>query len=337
MASGAEQPRVGVIMGSDSDLGTMKEAGRALRDHGLVPKEDYEFGIVSAHRTTDFMIEYTKGAEERGLQVIIPGAGGSAHLPGMVASETRLPVLGVAVTSTPTTMNPALGSLIRMPEGKPLATFQATRGAYAAGRMASQILAQVNSGANRVAVISGSDDEQATMQHAARALERLGLVAGDDFEEGVFGNEKDAGQFCKQISARGLAAIIVASSHKHRLPSYISAHANVPILGVALPRSPDVMSPSLHDLVNPMEHQPIAAFQSAGGSFNAALKAVRILALSNPDLRPRIDEYNEELATTNMAKHRIMQRLADEGYDELSDDERQQLIDVEVASMNTTS
>lgn len=133
--------RVGVIMGSDSDLKVMRHAGRALTRLGLVNYLDYEDRVISAHRTPKKMIEYANDAEDRGIQVIIAGAGGSAHLPGMVASETALPVLGVAITSSPDTLNRALGSMIGMPEGKPLATFQAEAGAFNAGLFAARILA----------------------------------------------------------------------------------------------------------------------------------------------------------------------------------------------------
>jgi 5-(carboxyamino)imidazole ribonucleotide mutase len=132
--------KVGIIMGSDSDLGVMRHVGRALALLGLEHGLDYEERVVSAHRTPKRMMEYAAQAEERGLRVIVAGAGGSAHLPGMVASETVLPVLGVAVTSSPDTLNRALGSMIGMPEGKPLAVFQGEGGAFNAGLFAVRIL-----------------------------------------------------------------------------------------------------------------------------------------------------------------------------------------------------
>jgi 5-(carboxyamino)imidazole ribonucleotide mutase len=132
--------RIGVIMGSDSDLAVMRHVGRALTGLGLAATVDYEERVISAHRTPRAMVRYAAEAAGRGLQVIVAGAGGSAHLPGMVASETVLPVLGVAVTSSPDTLNRALGSMIGMPEGKPLATFQGTAGAYNAGLFAARVL-----------------------------------------------------------------------------------------------------------------------------------------------------------------------------------------------------
>jgi 5-(carboxyamino)imidazole ribonucleotide mutase len=136
----SESLRIGVIMGSDSDLKVMRHVGRALTALGLASNADYEERVVSAHRTPKLMMDYAAGAEARGLQVIVAGAGGSAHLPGMVASETRLPVLGVSITSNPDTLNRALGSMIGMPEGKPLATFQGEAGAFNAGLFSARII-----------------------------------------------------------------------------------------------------------------------------------------------------------------------------------------------------
>ena len=138
MNSIERSPLVGIIMGSDSDLRVMKPAGDIL-DQFDVP---HEFRVKSAHRTPGKMAEYGRWAVSSGLIVIIAGAGGSAHLPGMVASETRLPVLGVAIESSPDPTNAALGSMIRMPRGIPLATMGKNEAAAAnAGLMAVRILA----------------------------------------------------------------------------------------------------------------------------------------------------------------------------------------------------
>lgn len=146
MSNLKEQMRVGIIMGSDSDLyKTMIFSGRALTRLGLVSNVDFEERIVSAHRTTKFMMEYAEEAEDRGLEVIIAGAGGSAHLPGMTSSETLIPVLGVAVTDNPDVMNRALGSIIGLPEGTPVGAFQGKTGAYNAGLFAARILARHDS------------------------------------------------------------------------------------------------------------------------------------------------------------------------------------------------
>jgi 5-(carboxyamino)imidazole ribonucleotide mutase len=131
-------PIVGIIMGSDSDLKTMKPASDILRFFGV----PHEVRVKSAHRTPEMMAEYGRTAIERGLKVIIAGAGGSAHLPGMIASETRLPVLGVAIEGSADVTNAALGSMVRMPRGVPLATMgKGEAAAENAGLEAVRILA----------------------------------------------------------------------------------------------------------------------------------------------------------------------------------------------------
>ena len=110
--------RVGIIMGSDSDLPVMKNAAAILDEL----KIGYEISIVSAHRTPDKMYRYAKTAEERGLDVIIAGAGGSAHLPGMVAAITHLPVIGVPIKSRSLDGLDSLLSIVQMPAGVPVAT-----------------------------------------------------------------------------------------------------------------------------------------------------------------------------------------------------------------------
>ncbi len=128
-------PRVGIIMGSDSDLPTMEAAIAACREFE-VPTE---VGIVSAHRTPDRMVEYAQTAHDRGLQVIIAGAGGAAHLPGMVAALTPLPVIGVPVASRHLSGLDSLYSIVQMPAGIPVATV-AIGNARNAGLLAVQIL-----------------------------------------------------------------------------------------------------------------------------------------------------------------------------------------------------
>jgi 5-(carboxyamino)imidazole ribonucleotide mutase len=130
------QPLVGIIMGSDSDLPTM-QAAIAVCEEFNVP---YEVGIVSAHRTPDRMVDYAKTAHRRGLKVIIAGAGGAAHLPGMVASLTPLPVIGVPVMTKTLQGLDSLYSIVQMPAGIPVATV-AIGNARNAGLLAIKILA----------------------------------------------------------------------------------------------------------------------------------------------------------------------------------------------------
>lgn len=128
--------KVGIIMGSTSDWETMSEAAKALEEFGVA----YEKRVVSAHRTPDLLVEYAKTARERGLQVIVAGAGGAAHLPGMVASMTTLPVVGVPVKSKALGGLDSLLSIVQMPAGVPVATV-AIGGARNAALVAVSILA----------------------------------------------------------------------------------------------------------------------------------------------------------------------------------------------------
>ena len=132
---------VGIIMGSKSDLPVMQEAIDILKDFGV----EYEVDIVSAHRTPDRMAEYAKSAKKRGLKAIIAGAGGAAHLPGMVASYTTLPVIGVPVNSSNSISGiDSLLSIVQMPGGVPVASM-AVNGSKNAGILAAQIVATADS------------------------------------------------------------------------------------------------------------------------------------------------------------------------------------------------
>ncbi len=127
--------KIGIIMGSDSDLPVMKEAFEVLHELGLLS----EITIVSAHRTPERLFSYAESAVDRGLEVIIAGAGGAAHLPGMIAAITPLPVIGVPVKSKSMSGLDSLYSIVQMPPGVPVATV-AINGAKNAGILAAQIL-----------------------------------------------------------------------------------------------------------------------------------------------------------------------------------------------------
>jgi len=132
-----QKPLVGVIMGSQSDWDTLSHTADALTELGV----PHEVRVVSAHRTPDLMFEYASSAESRGLEVIIAGAGGAAHLPGMVAAKTALPVLGVPVQSQALNGLDSLLSIVQMPAGIPVATFAIGKaGAINAALLAAAIL-----------------------------------------------------------------------------------------------------------------------------------------------------------------------------------------------------
>lgn len=129
------KPRVAIVMGSDSDHTVMREAAAALEQFGI----PHEVSVVSAHRTPKEMIQFAEGARARGVRVIIAGAGGAAHLPGMVASLTELPVIGVPVPVGALQGEDSLLSIVQMPRGVPVATV-AIGNAFNAGILAAQIL-----------------------------------------------------------------------------------------------------------------------------------------------------------------------------------------------------
>jgi 5-(carboxyamino)imidazole ribonucleotide mutase len=168
------QPRVGVIMGSDSDWSVMADATSARAEFDV----PYEVGVVSAHRTPGRMLDYARGAADRGIEVIIAGAGGAAHLPGMVASATPLPVIGVPVPLARLDGLDSLLSIAQMPAGVPVATVS-IGGARNAGLLAVRILA-VSDPALRGRVVEFQDQLAESVLAKDAALQDLqGKVTGE--------------------------------------------------------------------------------------------------------------------------------------------------------------
>jgi 5-(carboxyamino)imidazole ribonucleotide mutase len=166
-------PRVGVIMGSDSDWSVMADAAEALAEFDIPA----EVRVVSAHRTPHVMFDYARTAAERGLQVIIAGAGGAAHLPGMVASATPLPVIGVPVPLARLDGLDSLLSIVQMPAGVPVATVS-IGGARNAGLLAVRILGSSDA-ALRARIVAFQDQLAETVQAKDAALQQLhGKVTG---------------------------------------------------------------------------------------------------------------------------------------------------------------
>jgi 5-(carboxyamino)imidazole ribonucleotide mutase len=168
-----QQPRVGVIMGSDSDWSVMQDAAEALTEFDV----PYEVGVVSAHRTPARMLDYARDAAERGIEVIIAGAGGAAHLPGMVASATPLPVIGVPVPLARLDGLDSLLSIAQMPAGVPVATVS-IGGARNAGLLAVRILG-VSDPSLRSRIVAFQDQLAESVRAKDAALqERQGKVTG---------------------------------------------------------------------------------------------------------------------------------------------------------------
>lgn len=162
-----EKPVIGIIMGSDSDLSIMKKAAEAL-DEFNVP---YEMTIISAHRTPDKMIEYTRSAKERGIKVLIAGAGWAAALPGMVAALTPLPVIGVPLSSKYFGGMDALYSVVMTPPGVPVATV-AVDGAKNSALLAMKIIA-VNDAELSKKLVAYSENMKDSVEKKAKKLENL--------------------------------------------------------------------------------------------------------------------------------------------------------------------
>lgn len=161
-------PKIGIIMGSDSDLPVMKAAAEILEQMGVA----YELTIVSAHRTPRRMYDYAQNAHDRGIKVIIAGAGGSAHLPGMVAAITHLPVIGVPVKSSNLSGWDSMLSIVQMPPGIPVATV-AINGAANAALLAIKILALSDEDLSKKIVQYAKDLEDMVL-NKARKLEEVG-------------------------------------------------------------------------------------------------------------------------------------------------------------------
>ncbi len=163
-------PRVGLIMGSDSDWSVMEDAATALAEFEV----PFEVGVVSAHRTPQRMLDYAKTAADRGVEVIIAGAGGAAHLPGMVASATPLPVIGVPVPLARLDGMDSLLSIVQMPAGVPVATVS-IGGARNAGLLAVRILGSADAGL------------RARMQRFQEDLEQMVLVKDEALRNRLLG------------------------------------------------------------------------------------------------------------------------------------------------------
>lgn len=160
--------KVGIIMGSDSDLPVMKEAAEILDQFEV----EYELTVVSAHRTPKRLYDYAETAEEKGIEVIIAGAGGAAHLPGMTAAVSTLPVIGVPVKTSKLSGLDSLYSIVQMPPGVPVATV-AINGAKNAALLAVQILSLKDEALNKKQKKYRKDMEESVLETASK-LEEMG-------------------------------------------------------------------------------------------------------------------------------------------------------------------
>lgn len=173
MKNSAEKPEIGIIMGSQSDMSIMSEAASILEELEI----PFEVTIVSAHRTPQRLFDYAKGARKKGLKVVIAGAGGAAHLPGMVASLTSLPVIGVPVKSSNSIDGwDSVLSILQMPGGVPVATV-ALNGAKNAGILAAQILGTSNAQVAKK-LDAYKDELKEKVEESAKKIEAEGYRGG---------------------------------------------------------------------------------------------------------------------------------------------------------------
>lgn len=166
--------KVGIIMGSESDLPIMGAAAAVMEQFSI----PYEIKVVSAHRTPERMLEYGKSAKERGLKVIIAGAGGAAHLPGMIASVTQLPVIGVPVKSKELDGLDALLSIVQMPAGVPVATV-GINNAKNAGMLAARILAVHDASIDNQLLDLSNEIREKLIYDLEEKLIETGIVSGE--------------------------------------------------------------------------------------------------------------------------------------------------------------
>jgi 5-(carboxyamino)imidazole ribonucleotide mutase len=164
----SNNPQVAIIMGSDSDLPVMQDAAKVLEDFSV----PYELTVISAHRTPDRMAEFAKGAKEKGIKVIIAGAGGAAHLPGMTASYTSLPTIGVPIGTQTMQGLDSLVSIAQMPPGIPVGTV-AINGAKNAALLAVEILGTSNPQISEQ-VTSYKEEMRKEVEQKAQKLEKVG-------------------------------------------------------------------------------------------------------------------------------------------------------------------
>jgi phosphoribosylaminoimidazole carboxylase PurE protein len=203
------KPIVGILMGSDSDLPVMQEAAAMLQEFGI----EYELLIASAHRTPKKVFEYSQSAEKRGIKVIIAGAGWAAHLAGVIASQTTLPVIGVPVDSSPLKGIDALLATVQMPGGVPVATMSVGKtGAKNAGVFAAQIIASNDvKVANRLKVFKVEMEND--IEEKAKRLTAISAVTAQKGPTGSGGEGQAKKKSRRRRRKRKTAGSAPASAH----------------------------------------------------------------------------------------------------------------------------
>ena len=303
-------PAVGIIMGSDSDWQTMRPATHLLDEFGV----SYEKRVVSAHRTPDYLFEYADGVEKRGLSLIIAGAGGAAHLPGMAASKTILPVVGVPVIATPFNGLDALLSIMQMPAEVGVATVSVgAKGAKDAALFAVAALAtrdpllraklRAFHGAppggvatpeapGKVVILAQDDSEFQVLRHAEDYLLKLN-VAHEKIVMGLHGAPAEMVRQLTDLEARGTAVFIAGSSCGIGFACEVAKTTTLPVLGVP------IVSGSVKcvdEFLRPFLDMPpgVATFAvGKPGAINAALFAATIISEHQSEVWKKLHQMRD--------------------------------------------
>jgi len=277
-------PAVGLIMGSDSDWKTMRHAAEALAGLGVA----CEAKVVSAHRTPDDLFRYAEEAEGRGLALIIAGAGGAAHLPGMAAAKTVVPVIGVPVAATALRGIDALLSIMQMPAEIAVATVGVGEvGAGRAAHFAGALLAAAGR-PPRVSILVEDVADREMLDFAATTLRALEIP----FTMRIVGGEVEAA--IREESEAGATAFIAGSRHGIDLADRAARLTSLPVLGV--PLAPDGVD-SVDQFVRPFLDMPagVATFAvGKPGAINAALFAAAVLSPPGSATRAALRRRREE-------------------------------------------
>ena len=271
--------QIAIVMGSKSDWATMQEATQILDELNVA----YHVEVVSAHRTPDKLFEFAENAQKNGYKVIIAGAGGAAHLPGMIAAKTLVPVLGVPVKSSMLSGVDSLYSIVQMPKGIPVGTLAiGPAGAANAGLLAAQI-----------AIVMGSKSDWATMQEATQILDELNVayhvevVSAHRTPDKLF-------EFAENAQKNGYKVIIAGAGGAAHLPGMIAAKTLVPVLGVPVKSSMLSGVDSLYSIVQMPKGIPVGTLAiGPAGAANAGLLAAQILAGWDNALFARLQAFRE--------------------------------------------
>ncbi len=285
-------PAVGLIMGSDSDWKTMSRAAEALDALGIA----YEAKVVSAHRTPDDLFRYAEESEVNGLSLIIAGAGGAAHLPGMTAAKTVVPVIGVPVAATPLGGIDALLSIMQMPAEIGVATAGVgPGGAGRAAHFAAAILRPRRPEATPpVAILAEDEADLELMGHAARVLTELGIP----HSVRAAGREASDEALLELVREEaGAGAFIAASAHGIGLACRVARATACPVLAVPLAPTP---IESIDRFARPFLDMPAGVMSLAvgkPGAINAALFAAAALSAPGSPTRAALRRRREEQVT----------------------------------------